>query len=449
MQWSTAQILEATKGTLRNPAAGATALDGVTIDSRGNCAGMLFVPIRAERDGHRFIAAAVAAGAVAYLAESGSAGIDGTSCLGAVAIDVHDTGEALAALGRAARARLGGPVVGITGSVGKTSTKDLAAAALGTTLRVTASERSFNNELGVPLTLTNAMDNTEVAVIEMGARGPGHVRDLCALAQPTIGVITVVARAHTETFGSVEAVAAAKGELIEALPPAGTAILNGDDPLVAAMSARSLASVLMYSAEGRHGADVIARNVVVDEQLRASFNLGSPWGSIPVILEARGIHQVGNALAAAAVALSCGVPLDATAAGLAAATLSPWRMEMSRSRSGAVILNDAYNANPASMVAALHSLAGLAATRRVAALGKMAELGDAEGYEHRRIAGVAAALGIEVVPVMTDLYGARGAGSMAEAVARIGLTGPDTAVLVKGSRMAALERLATLLVNGR
>ncbi|MDQ6782094.1 MAG: UDP-N-acetylmuramoyl-tripeptide--D-alanyl-D-alanine ligase [Actinomycetota bacterium] len=447
MQWSAAQIVDATHGVLRCPGPQGARLDGIGIDSRLLRPGMLFVPLRAERDGHDFIAAALAARAGGYLVESDRIGrVDRPSATAALAIEVVDARIALGGLGRAARDRLHGPVVGITGSVGKTSTKDLTASVLGTTLRVAASEASFNNELGVPLTLANAPADTNVAVVEMGAREPGNIDHLCAMARPTIGVVTAVAASHTATFGTIEAVATAKGELVASLPATGMAILNGDDPRVAAMAARSAAAVLLWSAEGRPGADVTAHDIRVDQDLRASFVLRSSWGSVPVVLGARGIHQVGNALAAAAVALCCGVGLDGVASGLATARLSPWRMEVRVAPGGGVVVNDTYNANPTSMAAALRSLAGLGALRRMAVLGTMAELGADEAYEHRRIANLAADLGIEVIAVGTDRYGVAPAEDLAAAAAAVGPLGPGVAVLVKGSRVAGLERLAAALL---
>ncbi len=444
MHWSAAQIVDATQGTLHRAGEEGARLAGVGIDSRRMNRGMLFVAVRADRDGHDFITAAVAAGAGGYLAEPDR--VDDVDVPGdTVIVAVADTKVALGALGGAARDRLTGPVVGITGSVGKTSTKDLAAAALGTTFRVAANERSFNNELGVPLTLANAPGDTNVAVVEMGARAPGNIRHLCAVARPTIGVVTAVAASHTETFGSIDGVAEAKAELIACLPASGTAILNGDDHRVAAMAARSAAPVVLWSAEGRPGADVTAHDIRIDDHLRASFVLRSPWGSVPIALEVRGRHQVGNALAAASVALCCGADLDGVSTGLALAQLSPWRMEVRPTPDGGVVVNDAYNANPTSMEAALRSLAALVADRRVAILGAMAELGVDEAGEHRRVAALAADLGIEVVVMGTDLYGLRPEGDMAALATRVGKIGPGVAVLIKGSRVVGLERLAALL----
>ncbi len=204
-------------------------VDGVSIDSRTIRAGELFVPIVAERDGHDFIAGALEGGAVAYLSS-------GAEPSAAPHVLVDDTTQALPAMAGAVRPALGSRVIGITGSVGKTSTKDLVTAALSAGLRTHASYRSFNNELGVPLTLLNAPDDVEAVVVEMGARGSGHIRELCRFVQPTVGVVTRVGAAHTELFGSVDAVARGKGELIESLPDWGWAVLNADDPLVAAMA---------------------------------------------------------------------------------------------------------------------------------------------------------------------------------------------------------------------
>ncbi|MEY2404236.1 MAG: UDP-N-acetylmuramoyl-tripeptide--D-alanyl-D-alanine ligase, partial [Acidimicrobiaceae bacterium] len=390
MRFTATEVARAVSGELIGDDA---AIDGVVIDSRVIAGGELFVPIVAERDGHEFVEAALAAGATAYLTQLPALGGPPHGS----AITVDDTGRALIALGRHARSRLAGDgadhVIGITGSVGKTTVKDLTAGALATRFVVQASPRSFNNELGVPLTLANSPDDVEAVVVEMGARGRGHIARLCEIARPTVGVVTTVALAHAEMFGTVEDVAAAKGELVEALPPNGTAVLNGDHPLVDAMAARTSARVVTFGVD-RTGIDVTASNIALDAELRPSFHLHSPWGGADVRLEVRGAHQVMNALAAATAAMACGVAVADVALGLAKANLSPWRMDLQRATSGALVLNDAYNANPTSMEAALRSLAALPARRRVAVLGVMAELGPDGPAEHRRIAALAEALGI-------------------------------------------------------
>jgi UDP-N-acetylmuramoyl-tripeptide--D-alanyl-D-alanine ligase len=380
------------KGTLVGPDA---EVRRVAIDSRQVRGGELFVPIVAARDGHDFVGHALVAGAAAYLTARRP--------VGGTAVVVPDTGAALAHLGRWARARLPDRVVGVTGSVGKTTTKDLLGAALSVRFRTAVSARSFNNELGVPLTLANAPDGTEAAVIEMGARGIGHIAALCELARPLVGVVTNVSAAHTETLGSLDGVARAKSELVALLPASGTAVLNATDDRVSAMASATPARVLSF---GVGKGDVQATDVRIDDELRVSCTLETPWGSTDVRLGLRGAHHAANAAAAAAAALALGLSLDDVAGGLERAEPSPWRMEVGRSPTGALVLNDAYNANPASTEAALRALADLPARRRIAVLGPMLELGDLSGAEHRRMVEVAGFLGIDrVVAVGTAEYG--------------------------------------------
>ena len=334
-------------------------------------------------------------------------------------------------------------MVGVTGSVGKTTTKDLMAAVLSQTFVTAASQRSFNNELGVPLTLCNAPDDVGAAVVEMGARGPGHIAFLCSMARPTIGVVTTVQAVHTELMGDEEQIARTKGELIESLPADGLAVLNASVPLVAAMAPRSAARVVTFG----DGGDVRASGVTVDDQLRPSFELSSPWGAAPVHLGVRGVHNVDNALAAATVGLFLGVPMDEVVHGLASSDQSPWRMDLRTAPGGAKVLNDSYNAAPASMAAALRSLAALEAGRRLAVVGMMAELGDRAPAEHAEISRLAAELGIELIAVDTELYGVEPVTGIDEALEALGPLRSDDAVLVKGSRVVGLERLAAALVD--
>ncbi len=433
MRWRASAVAEAVGGVLSGPDVDVT---GATIDSRAAGPGQLFVPVRAARDGHEFVDDALGRGAAAYLSDRPAG--PGT------AVVVADTVVALTALGRACRERLSGvPVIGVTGSAGKTSTKDLLAAALDGPFRPAASERSFNNELGVPLTLANAADDADAVVVELGARGPGHIATLCAIARPTVGVVTNVGLAHTEMLGSLDGVARAKAELVAALPPSGTAVLNAEDERVAAMRSATAAEVLTFGIEQ---GDVRADGVTFDAELRPAFRLVSPWGSAEVRLTVRGAHHAANAAAAAAAALAVGAPLDAVAAGLGRARLSPWRMDLIRSADGGLVLNDAYNANPASTEAALRSLAALPARRRVAVLGPMFELGEHSEVEHRRIGALAKSLGIDVVvAVGAPDYGADDVPDIGAAIALVGPVTAGDAVLVKGSRAAGLERLAAVL----
>ncbi|HBX78795.1 MAG TPA: UDP-N-acetylmuramoylalanyl-D-glutamyl-2, 6-diaminopimelate--D-alanyl-D-alanine ligase [Acidimicrobiaceae bacterium] len=447
MQFTLPELLLATTGQLHppeNPAAqpGSSTLNAsgaesdamvtsVTIDSRALVPGSLFVAIQGERDGHDFLELAAGQGASAALVSRLRPEVELTQIL------VPDTEKGLADIGRAARSRMSVPVIGITGSVGKTSTKDLLAAIAAHSGPVAASEKSLNNELGVPLTLANALAEAERVIIEMGARGVGHIRYLCEIAEPTIGIVTRVALAHTEMFGSLEATAEAKSELVQSLPSSGTAVLNAEDPLVAAMADRTDATVITYGSTG----EVVAEAVALDDRLFPSFRLISPWGNASVRLGVRGVHNVSNALAAATAALASGVHLDHVVQGLSESTLSPLRMELLKSPYGGGILNDSYNANPASMRAALEALASLRGDRRVAVLGVMAELGEQGPAEHQAIAGLARRLGIELIAFGTDLYGTQGLSSIDEVLALQSAPGEGEQFLVKGSRIAALERL--------
>ena len=435
MRMSASEVARAAGGRLVGPD---VELSGISIDSRTAASGELFVPVVAERDGHHFIDDALAAGAAAYLTSEAPRG--------ATAVVVDDTAAALAELGRHARNRFDGPVVGITGSVGKTSVKDMAAAAIGANRPTHASPMSFNNELGVPLTLVNCPEDAEAVVVEMGARGMGHIAWLCSLAAPNVGVVTSVGAAHTELFGTVEAVAEAKGELVESLEASGVAVLNADQPLVAAMAERTEAQVLTF---GRAKGEVRASGVSLDGRLRAQFRLETPHGQADVTLAVCGEHMVNNALASAAAALAVGVGVEEIAAGLGSAQLSPWRMEVTTLASGAVLINDAYNANPMSMAAGLRSLAAVDRPRRVAVLGFMAELGDRTAAEHAAIGALAQELGIEVIPVATGDFGPSPVADAAAAVAALGPLNADTAVLVKASRAAGLEAVAEALESLR
>jgi UDP-N-acetylmuramoyl-tripeptide--D-alanyl-D-alanine ligase len=402
---------------------------GASIDTRTVLPGQLYVPIVAERDGHEFIGSALERGAPAYLTAQ--------QPIGATAIVVADTAASLLRLGLLARERMDGGVVGITGSVGKTTTKDLLRSCLASSFEVSASERSFNNELGLPLTLLNAPDDVEWVVLEMGARGVGHIARLTEVGRPGVGIVTSVAMAHVEFLGDLEGVAQVKSELVTALPPSGVAVLNLDDARVARMASVSPCPVLGFAVESK--AEVRAESVMVDGELRARFQLSTPWGTGEVRLALHGMQQVPNALAAAAAALWCGVPFDDVVSALGAATGSPLRMEVHHVPGGPVLVVDCYNANPASTEAALRSMAALPAPRKLALLGLMAELGAETETEHRRAAALAEELGIEVVGYQTGFYGPAQVTSTDDAVALLRTLGPSDAALVKGSRVARLE----------
>jgi UDP-N-acetylmuramoyl-tripeptide--D-alanyl-D-alanine ligase len=427
-------VAEATRGRLVGPDVEIT---GAAFDSRSLRPGDLFVPVVAARDGHQFIAEAVAAGAAAYLTSRLA------EPLPVPGIEVADTGDALMALAGWARSRITVPVVGITGSVGKTSTKDLVAAALRSKLRVAANERSFNNEQGLPVTILGASDDTEVLVLEMGMRGIGEIARLCAVARPDVGVVTAIAAAHTERVGGIEGVARAKGELIDALPDGGTAVLNADDALVAAMAGRTSATVVTFGHSPH--ADVRVEHVQLDGLARPTFLARTPWGDATLTLAVSGAHMAVNAAAALAVAGVLGVDVDDASDALGAAHLSPMRMQVVPTVAGGVVINDAYNANPTSMAAALRALAALDARRHVAVLGLMAEIGPTSEAEHRAVGDMARDLGVEVVAVGVPAYGGTLVDDLDGAVAALGDLGPGDAVLLKGSRVVGLERLADRL----
>jgi UDP-N-acetylmuramoyl-tripeptide--D-alanyl-D-alanine ligase len=388
VRFRASDVATATRGRLVGPDA---ELTGAAFDTRTLRPGELFVPVVAARDGHDFIPAAVTSGAAAYLTSRPG------EPAGIPAIEVADTGDALLALAGWARSSLAGvEVVGVTGSVGKTSTKDLIAAALAVERRVTANDRSFNNEQGLPVTILGAADDTEVLVLEMGMRGIGEIARLASVARPGVGVVTGVAPAHTERVGGIEGVARAKGELVDALPADGTAVLNADDERVAAMARRTTATVVSFGWSPT--ADVRISALQLDARARPRFDVHTPWGDVGVALSVSGTHMAANAAAALAVAGMLGVDVAAAAAALTTARLSTMRMQLVEAAGGGVVINDAYNANPTSMRAALDTLARVDARRRVAVLGLMAELDDPDGA-HREIAEHASQLGIELVAV--------------------------------------------------
>ncbi len=430
MRFRALDVARATHGTLHGPD---VELDGVSFDSRSVRAGQLFVPIVADRDGHDFITGAIASGAGAYLSTRPA---QGGTC-----IAVDDTLAALMRLGAALRDRVTATVVGITGSVGKTSTKDLLAAALAPSRRVHANERSFNNEQGLPTTIANAPDGIDVMVLEMGMRGFGEIAGLCEIARPRVGVITRVAEAHSDRLGGIDGVATAKAELVRALPGDGTAILNADDHRVLAMAGATTARVVTVGESTT--ADVRVTEVRVDDEARASFVITGPWGSTLVTLGISGRHMVTNAALALATVHVVGGDVAAGAAALADVGLTPMRMQVHHTPAGATIVDDSYNANPTSMRAALDALIDLPATRRIAVLGLMAEISDPEA-EHRAIAEYARARGIEVIAVRTGLYGLE---PVDDPLAALGSLAGGDAVLVKGSRVVGLDRVAAALLG--
>ena len=428
----------------------------VVIDSRQAEPGSLFAAFRGERaDGHDFAAAAYGAGAVAVLAERP---------VGGPAVIVDDVRQALGRLARGVLARLpSATVIGITGSSGKTSTKDLVAQVVGRAGPTIAPPGSFNNEIGLPLTVLRADEETRHLVLEMGARGIGHISYLTGIAPPDIGVVLNVGTAHLGEFGGREGIAKAKGELAEAVPEGGTAVLNADDPLVAAMAARTRAEVVTFGRSA--GAVVRAVDEELDDAGRPRFTLVTPEGAARVQMRLHGAHAVANGLAAAAVGRAVGLDPATLAEALShARPASRWRMEVTERPDGVTVINDAYNANPESMRAAVDVLAHMARGGRAwAVLGEMAELGSGSVAEHAKIGQHVARSGIAglVVVGANAAPMAEGADQVASwtgecvqvddvgaaVTALSGRLRPRDVVLVKGSRVAGMERIAEALLR--
>lgn len=451
------EVAAATGGTLVDVVDPEAAVLGpVVSDSREVRAGSLFVALPGSRvDGHAFARDAAAAGAVAVLA---------THPVGTPAVVVDDV---LLALGRLARAHLDrlphATVVAVTGSAGKTTTKDLLAELLEPLGPTVAPPGSLNNELGLPLTVLRADEATRFLVLEMGARAESHIAYLCDIAPPRVGVELLVGTAHLGEFGGQEAIASAKAELVRALPADGVAVLNDDDPLVAAMASLATGRVLRFGTGAT--ADVRAVDVTADAQGRARFRLVTSDGTCPVSLRLVGVHHVTNALAAAATAWVLGLPVERIGRLLSdAQPRSRWRMEVTERPDGVVVVNDAYNASPESVRAALQTLKVIGEGHRTwAVLGEMRELGAAATAEHDAIGRLAVRLDVSRLVVVGEAarpihLGAQLEGSWGEesvfvpdAAAAVTLLSrelqPGDVVLVKASRAVGLERVAEALLG--
>ncbi len=457
---SLGEITAITAGRLRGADPATVVTAALEFDTRKIAPGGLFVAFAGEHvDGHDYVRAALDAGAVAAIT---TRRVDGPH------IEVADGIDAVTALAHEVARRLPAIVVGVTGSSGKTSTKDLLGQVLAHIGPTVAPPGSMNNELGHPYTVLQADERTRFLVLEMGARGLGHVRHLAEIAPPRIGVVLNVGTAHLGEFGTRGAIAQAKGELVEALPADGLAVLNADDPLVLAMSARTSARVRTIGES--IAADVRAARVSLDRLGRPAFTVHADGASADVRLRLVGAQHTANALAVVAVALEAGLSLEDTAAALAAATpISRWRMEVTERADGVTIVNDAYNANPESMGAALRALAALGDARRAAGgrsfavLGPMAELGDSAEAEHDATGRLAARLGIARVIAVGEQARPIQLGAALQGLAngksewvpdvdaalaslRAELR-PGDVVLVKASRSASLERVALALAQ--
>jgi UDP-N-acetylmuramoyl-tripeptide--D-alanyl-D-alanine ligase len=443
---SAAEIAAVTGGRLHALDPATVVAGPVVSDSRDVIPGALFAAITGEHtDGHTFAATAVAAGAAAVLATHEVSAADGSAV---PTVLVSDVVVALGALAREVLCRLreaaaepGGSglrVVAITGSVGKTTTKDLLLQVLRTVGPTVAPVRSFNNELGLPLTVLRADQDTRYLVLEMGASGIGHIAYLTDVAPPDVAVVLVVGTAHVGEFGGIEATARAKSELVTGLVPGGVAVLNADDARVAAMAALAPGEVVTFGLSS--AAQVRALDVRLADGGHPQLTIldarhGEPR-AVPVRLRLVGEHHVHNALAAAAAALVVGLDLDAVAAGLSGAdALSPHRMHVVERPDGVTVVDDSYNANPDSMRAALKALAALAGRdrRSVAVLGEMLELGPQSRLAHDAIGRLAVRLDIGLTVVVGD-----GARAIADGASHEGSWG-DEVVLVDD--IDAAERL--------
>ncbi|MFD6422733.1 UDP-N-acetylmuramoyl-tripeptide--D-alanyl-D-alanine ligase [Streptomyces sp. NPDC060198] len=455
---SLAEIAEIVGGQPHDIPDTSVVVDGpVVIDSRKVERGSLFAAFVGEQvDGHDYATKAVAAGAAAVLA---------TRPVGVPAIVVADVVAALGALARHVVVdRLGLPVVALTGSAGKTSTKDLIAQLMERMGPTIYPAGNLNNEIGLPVTALRATEETQHLVLEMGARYIGDIRYLTGLVPPRIGLVLNVGTAHIGEFGGREQIAQAKGEMVESLPEDGVAVLNADDPLVRAMSSRTKARVLLFGEAPE--ADVRGENVRLTADGHPAFSLHTPTGCSEVTMRLYGEHHVSNALAAAAVAHELGMPVHEIAEALSeAGTLSRWRMEVTERPDGVTVVNDAYNANPESMRAALRALAAMGRGRRTwAVLGQMAELGDESLSEHDAVGRLAVRLNVSKLVAVGGReaswlqLGAYNEGSWGEesvhvsdAQAAVDLLRselrPGDVVLVKASRSVGLEMVAQALLE--
>jgi len=448
---------------------GGAMFDGAAIDSRAVSGGELFVAFAGSRtDGHRFVPDAFARGAAAAMVNDGAeippvAEADRARPL----IRVPDTFRALHDLARATRERTPERLAGITGSAGKTTTKELLADMLAVRFRTARTQGNFNNLYGLPLTLLSVPDGTEWLVAEMGMSSAGELRQLSELARPDVALFTVVRPAHLEFFGSVRAIAEAKAELLAGLAPGGTIVANADDPEVARIARERAAGrrVVWYGIASTYAkADVVANDVspAPEGEVGSRFTLEAGGESVPVALPLHGLYNVENCLAAAACAWALGVPLGDIAAAAAAARPAAKRGVVHRLAGGVTLIDDSYNSNPDAVARAIESAALLPAARRWAVLGDMLELGPEAPRFHREAGERAAAAGFSPVwgvgPLGGELaQGARAAGALADALASAAEAAERAAgelrdgdlVLAKGSRGIGLEAVVSRLLSAR
>jgi UDP-N-acetylmuramoyl-tripeptide--D-alanyl-D-alanine ligase len=447
-------LIEVTGGELLTGAE-TTMVNGLAIDSHKVDPGAAFVAfVGARDDGHRFVPDALSAGARAIVVtrddETVRAAIADSRRADVALIRVDDAIAAVQALAMYHRGRLMCPVIGVTGSTGKTTTKDFLRAVIGTRMRVVATADNRNNELGVPLTIMEAGADTEVLVLEMAMRGRHQIERLCEIAMPTAGLVTNVGVSHVEIVGSIEQIASAKGELVRAIQPTGRVFLNGDDAWSERLAEDSVAEVVYYGLGDT--CSVRAVDVEIDEDGNPGFELVSPSGAVKVGLSVPGRHNVYNALAAAAVGLYLGLPLEAIAEGLARTEFSPMRMETFVSATQITVINDAYNANPTSMRAAISALGDVtAAGARVAVLGDMAELGSLTELAHFQLGEEVAASRVNALVTVGPRAKRIADGALADEASEVldDLLRSGDVVLVKASRVMGLEAIVEGIIDPR
>jgi len=415
---------------------------GIAFDSRTLRHGQAFVALGGEADGHDYLRDAVTAGAPFAIVQRGKS-VDALTC-----VEVDDCDAALTAIGRHCRGRLAatlnGRVIGITGSVGKTSTKDLVLAVLKSQFaNAHGPEKSLNNDIGVPVTIVNAPDACEALVLEMGMRGLGEIARLCDVGHPQIGVITEVGDAHSERVGGIEGVVRAKAELFMALPPSGVAIVNSDS--VNAMKTVHGISARVMTFGSSETASVRWEIVSVDERGCCTVRFTAGDESAVGIVPLPGIHMASNAASAVAVGITCGIGIAQCVEALPNTQSSSQRMQWVVGRNGIRILDDSYNANPVSVAAALRTMAETSAKQKYAVLGVMAEVLHSD-MAHRQIAELCRQLGIELLALETDLYETN-ALSLTDVANTLGGLDSNTVVLVKGSRVAETERVVQALMG--
>ncbi|MBC7248180.1 MAG: UDP-N-acetylmuramoyl-tripeptide--D-alanyl-D-alanine ligase [Actinobacteria bacterium] len=435
----------------------------VSTDTRTLRRGDLFVALKGRRyDAHDFLERAVDAGAAALLvSRAGETAVARARAAGVPLLRVRNTMGALAKLASWQREMLGAEVAAITGSTGKTITKDFAASILSRAGTVAYPRESYNNEVGVPLTILEARPGTRFLVLEMGSRGAGHISYLCAIARPRVGVVTNIGYAHLRYFRTRDGIAAAKGELLRALPPEGTAVINAGDDYASYLRRQAACRTVTFGCA--RGAEVRAERIKVGADGRARFVLrlkGGEKGEVLVPLPGR--HNVENALAAAALGEIMGVNMEGIIAGIEGAKVTGWRMEMISKPDEITIINDAYNANPVSMRSALMALGDIARGKRtIAVLGDMAELGPVSEQAHLEVGRMAVDYGTDILITVGrkarkiaqaarekglprgSVYAVEGVDRAAEILRAI--IEPGDVVLIKGSRFLGLEKLVQMV----